>query len=59
MYDKNPQLGAALFGEKQRHILLMHAFDETETVWPDYYRELLDCLQENGVTFDKPSFIRE
>ena len=59
VYDKNPQLGAALFGENQRHILLMHAFDETETVWPDYYRELLDCLQENGVTFDKPSFIRE
>ena len=58
VYDKNPQLGAALFGENQRHILLMHAFDETETVWPDYYRELLDCLQENGVTFDKPSFIR-
>ena len=59
VYDKNPQLGAALFGENQRHILLMHAFDETETVWPDYYRELFDCLQENGVTFDKPSFIRE
>ena len=57
--DKNPQRGAALFGENQRHILLMHAFDETETVWPDYYRELFDCLQENGVTFDKPSFIRE
>ena len=59
VYDKNPQLGAALFGETQRHILLMHAFDETEKVWPDYYRELLDCLQENGVTFDKPFFIRE
>ena len=56
--DKNPARGAALFGENQRHIVLMHAFDETETVWPGYYREILDRLQENGITFDKPSFIR-
>ena len=56
--DKNPQRGAALFGENQRHIVLMHAFDETEAVWPDYYRELLDCMQANDITFDKPSFIK-
>jgi len=56
--DSNPQRGAALFGENQRHILLMHAFDETDAVWPGYYRHLLDYLQENGVKFDEPAFIR-
>ena len=58
MKDANPKLGAALLGENQRHILLMHAFDETEAVWPGYYRELLDALQQRGVTFDPPAFIR-
>ena len=57
--DNNPISGAALFGENQRHILLMHAFDETDAVWPGYYRHLLDYLQENGVTFDKPAFIKQ
>ena len=56
--DANPKLGAALYGENQRHILLMHAFDETEAVWPGYCRELLDELQRRGVTFDPPAFIR-
>ena len=54
----NPKSGAALFGEGQRHIVLMHAHDETEEVWPGYYRELLDCMQENGIVFDAPAFIR-
>lgn len=58
MNDANPKLGAALYGENQRHILLMHAFDETEAVWPGYCRELLDELQRRGVTFDPPAFIR-
>ena len=58
MKDANPKLGAALLGENQRHILLMHAFDETEAVWPGYCRELLDELQRRGVTFDPPAFIR-
>ena len=55
--DVNPRTGAALFGENQRHILLMHAHDETDAVWPGYYRELLDNLLANGVMFDKPAFI--
>ena len=58
MKDANPKLGAALFGENQRNIVLMHAFDETEAVWPGYCRELLDELQRRGVTFDPPAFIR-
>ena len=56
MNDANPKLGAALFGENQRHIVLMHAFDETDAVWPGYYRELLDALVKRGVTFDQPAF---
>ena len=56
--DKNPKSGAALFGENQRHIVLMHAHDETDAIMPGYYRQFLDCMQENGVVFDKPAFIR-
>lgn len=58
MNDANPKLGAALFGEKQRHIVLMHAFDETDAVWPGYYQDLLDTLERRGVTFDQPAFIK-
>ena len=54
-----PALGEALFAENGRHILLMHAFDETEEVWPGYYRELIDQLLENGVVFDEPAFFHE
>lgn len=59
MQDNNPQSGAALFGENQRHIVLMHAHDETDAIMPGYYRVLLDHLQENGMKFDVPSFIRQ
>lgn len=57
--DANPKRGAALFGENQRHIVLMHAHDETDAIMPGYYRVLLDHLQENGMKFDVPSFIRQ
>ena len=56
--DNNPKSGAVLFGENQRHIVLMHDFAETDAIWPDYYCHLLDYLQENGVVFDKPAFIK-
>ena len=56
--DANPKRGAALFGENQRHITLMHAFDETDAIMPGYYRLFLDHLLEHGVTFDEPAFIR-
>ena len=59
MNDANPKRGAALFGENQRHIVLMHAHDETDAIMPGYYRVLLDHLQENGMKFDVPSFIRQ
>lgn len=56
--DNNPKSGAVLFGENQRHIVLMHAHDETDAIMPGYYRLFLDCLQEHGVTFDAPGFIK-
>lgn len=57
--DANPKSGAALFGENQRHIVLLHAHDETDAIMPGYYRLFLNYLQEHGVTFDKPAFIKQ
>ena len=57
MHDPFPKTGAALFGEGNRHFLLMHAFDETEKKLPEYYRLLIDHLLENGCVFDTPKFI--
>ena len=56
MNDPTPSYGAALFSENHRHILLMHDFDETETVMPGYYRVFLDYLLDRGMIFDKPTF---
>ncbi len=58
MRDPNPEYGAPLFGKNGRHILLLHAFDETEERWPGYARSLIDCALENGVIFEKPAFDR-
>lgn len=55
----NPRSGAALFGENQRHIVLMHAHDETDVIMPGYYRLFLDSLQEHGIVFDQPAFIKQ
>ena len=57
MHDENPASGAVLFGEGKRHILLLHAHDETEKHIPDYYKLFIDHLLENGVTFDEPAFL--
>ena len=57
MNEANPRSGAALFGAGNRHILLMHAHDETEEVFPEYWREIIDHLLENGLTFDEPAFL--
>lgn len=56
MHDKKPENGAALFGENNRHILLLHAHDETEEILPGYYKLFIDHLLENGVTFEEPGF---
>ena len=57
MNSRNPERGAALYGEGNRHIILTHAHDETDAVWPDYYKEMIDLALENGVVFDKPEFL--
>ncbi len=56
MHDKAPKEGAVLFEDGGRHILLIHAHDETEELVPGYYRLFLDELLEKGVVFDKPEF---
>lgn len=58
MHDPNPSLGAALFADNNRHILLMHAHDETEEMVPGYYKLFLDHLLENGFVFECPAFFR-
>lgn len=57
MHDMNPPRGAALFGENNRHIILMHAHDETEEVLPEYYKRFIDDLLAHGMTFDEPRFL--
>ncbi len=56
MHDPEPKSGAALFGENNRHILLLHAHDETEEMLPEYYKLFVEHLLENGLTFDEPGF---
>lgn len=56
MHDPDPEYGAALFGENNRHILLLHAHDETEEMLPEYYKLFIEHLLENGLTFDEPEF---
>lgn len=57
VHDLNPQNGAALLAPEGRHILLLHAHDETEALAPGYYRLLLDALRKEGVTFIPPEFM--
>lgn len=57
MHDPAPRQGAALYGENQRNILLLHAHDETDAILPGYYRLFIDEMLERGVTFDVPSFL--
>jgi len=58
MHAVNPKSGAALFGENQQHILLLHDHAETEQLLPGYYRLFIDHALEEGLTFMKPAFIR-
>lgn len=57
MHDKNPKNGAVLFAENNRHLLLLHAHDETEEMVPEYYKQFVEHLLENGIVFDEPEFI--
>lgn len=55
--DPAPKQGAALFGENNRHIILLHAHDETEEVFSEYYKRFIDHLLAHGLTFDEPRFL--
>lgn len=57
MHDADPKVGAALFGENNRHILLLHAHDETEEMLPEYYKVFIEYLLEKGLTFEEPGFL--
>ncbi|MBR5545445.1 MAG: polysaccharide deacetylase family protein [Clostridia bacterium] len=57
MHETIPKSGSSLFGENNRHILLMHDFDETEALFPRYYQHIIDHALENGLQFDAPSFL--
>ena len=59
MHDTNPKSGAVLFAENHRHIILLHAHDETEELLPEYYKLFINHLLEQGLTFDEPEFSRE
>ncbi len=53
-----PDNGAALYAPEGRHILLLHAHDETDELVPGYYRLLLEDLKKNGVAFIRPEFVK-
>ncbi len=56
MDDPNPFDSVPLFDEGAHHLLLLHAHDETEAMWPGYYRTMLGHLLDRGVVFEKPEF---
>ena len=58
MHDPNPHSGAALFGENNWHMILLHAHDETEAILPEYYKLFIEHLLKNGLTFDEPAFFK-
>jgi peptidoglycan/xylan/chitin deacetylase (PgdA/CDA1 family) len=55
--DPAPESGAAILEDGGRHIILLHAHDETEELVPGYYKLFIDKLLENGVEFAEPNFI--
>ena len=57
MNNANPQSGAALFGENQHHLILLHAHDETEAIFPQYYKEFIDRCLDRGLQFEAPRFV--
>ena len=59
MHRKAPRQGAELFVPGSRHFLLMHAHDETEAVWPEYWKELVGYLLDKGFVFDEPCFVKK
>lgn len=46
----------AFHKEDGYQLILLHAHDETEELYPAYYKEFIDDLLLHGVTFVKPEF---
>lgn len=57
IYDSNPLEGGALLNDDSVNLLLLHAHDETEEMYPEYYKKILDTLLDEGVQFMEPGFI--
>ena len=58
IFNTNSQKGTVLFAEGNKHILLLHAHDETEEIYPQYYKEFIDCCLERGLKFEEPRFLK-
>ena len=57
MQNPAPVQGAALYGENQRNILLLHDHAETDAVLPGYYRMFIEDMLKKGIVFDEPRFL--
>ena len=57
MQNPTPVQGAALYGENQRNILLLHDHAETDAVLPGYYKLFIEDMLKNGIVFDEPRFL--
>ena len=58
IHDEHPGSGAPMLADGS-HIILLHAHDETEELVPGYYRQFVDHLLANGVSFTAPAFIEK
>lgn len=56
MKNPSPAHATALLGDDKHHIILLHAHDETEAIEPMYYKQFINYMLDNGITFDKPAF---
>ena len=57
MNDEDPKQGASLFGKDNRHIILLHAHDETEELVPEYYKQFIEYSLDRGLSFEEPQFV--
>ncbi|MBP5654740.1 MAG: polysaccharide deacetylase family protein [Clostridiales bacterium] len=57
MEDPAPAYGFPLFKDGSWHLLITHAHDETEQMYPEYYKHFIDRIIEGGVVFEEPRFI--
>jgi len=57
MNNDNPSQGAVLFAENNHHLILLHAHDETEGIFPQYYKEFINRCLERGIRFEEPQFV--